>query len=81
MANICEPLINVVNVDKRKVLRRLNQNGEWSGPGAVVSPGADVAPPANRWGLTRTGLYTERGKPDAVPLGRGTARCTRCDSG
>ncbi len=25
MANICEPLINVVNVDKRKVLRRLNQ--------------------------------------------------------
>ena len=25
MVNICEPLINVANVDKRKVLIRLNQ--------------------------------------------------------
>ena len=81
MANICEPMINVVKVDKRKVLIRLNQNGEWSGPGAVVSPGADVAPPANRWDLTRTGMYTERGKPDVVPLGRGTVRSSRRDSG
>ena len=67
MVNICEPLINVVNVDKRKVLIRLSQKGEWSGSGAVVSSDADYAPPANRWDLTRTGVCTERGKPDVVP--------------
>lgn len=37
----------------------------------MVSSDADVAPPANRWDLTRTGMYTERGKPDVIPLGRG----------
>jgi len=49
MVNICEPLINVVNVGKRKVLIRSEPKGEWSGTGVVVSSGADVAPPANRW--------------------------------
>ena len=48
--------------------------GRWSGSGAVVSPDADAAPPANRWDLTRTGMYTERGKPDVLPLGKQAVR-------
>lgn len=48
MVNECESLINVVSSDKRKRLLRLNQNGEWPGTGALTSPVADTAPPAEK---------------------------------
>src|SRR5262249_35698176 len=47
-----EVLIKAVRKDKPKMLSGLDQNGTWSGPGAVTSPGADDAPPAQRHDLT-----------------------------
>jgi hypothetical protein len=64
MANICEPLINVVMENKPKVLgcpqrqsnltrvHRLGPKGKGSGMSAPNSPIADVEPPAKRWSLT-----------------------------
>jgi hypothetical protein len=58
MANICEPLINVVTENKPKVLRHpgrvktLGPKGKGSGMGAPNSPVADGVPPAERRSLT-----------------------------
>jgi hypothetical protein len=64
MANICEPLINVVMENKPKVLgcpqrqsnltrvHRLGPKGKGSGMSAPNSPIADVEPPAKRRSLT-----------------------------
>jgi len=64
MANICEPLTNVVMENKPKVLgcphrqpnpervQRLGPKGKGSGIGAPNSPIADVEPSAKRRGLT-----------------------------
>jgi hypothetical protein len=65
-----EALLNVVMSDKRKMLTRLGQNGTWSGPGAIYSPGADAVPPAKRRDLTHTATRRERGKPVALPDGQ-----------
>ena len=70
MVNPGEALLNVVMSDKRKVLTRLGQNGMWSGPGAIYSPGADEAPPAERRDLTHTATGRKRGKPVALPGGQ-----------
>ena len=51
MVNVSEVLVKAVNSDKPKMLLGLNQNGMWSGMGAVHSPVADDAPPANRHDL------------------------------
>jgi uncharacterized repeat protein (TIGR03803 family) len=67
MVNSGEALVNAVMSNKRKMLSRLGQNGTWSGPGAILSPGADGAPPAKRRDLTRTAATTERGKPVVSP--------------
>ena len=67
MVNLREALLNVVMSNKRKMLTRLGQNGTWSSPGAIHSPGADAAPPAKRRDLTHTATATERGKPVAFP--------------
>lgn len=66
MVNPGEAPLNVVMSNQRKMLRRWGQNGTWSGPGVILSPGADVAPPANRRDLTRTATRRERGKPVAT---------------
>ena len=58
MVNRSEPLINVVNLNKPKVLtvptrsHRLGPKGEGSGIGALQSPIVDEAPPAKRRNLT-----------------------------
>jgi hypothetical protein len=58
MVKTTEPLINVVNENKPKVLtrprrvHRLGPKGTGAGPGAPNSPGADGAPPAERRNLT-----------------------------
>ena len=74
MVNTCEWLINVVTVNKPKVLRGLNQNGKWSGTGVRTSPVANDVPPAERPDLTHTGCHPERVKPVSLPLGKQTAR-------
>ena len=43
--------LKAVKIDKPKMLSGLNQNGTWSGTGALYSPVADVAPPADRHDL------------------------------
>jgi hypothetical protein len=64
MVNICEPLINVVNENKPKVLKwlpkeahRLRPKGEGSGMSALNSLVADVVPPAERRDLTHALWY------------------------
>jgi len=58
MVNICEPLVNVVNGNKPKVLtslrgaNRLGPKGKWPGVRVSSSLTADDAPPANRRNLT-----------------------------
>ena len=58
MVNICEPLINVVNGNKPKVLtspkrtNRLGPKGKWPGARVSGSLAADDVPPANRRNLT-----------------------------
>ncbi len=58
MVNICEPLINIVILNKPKVLRvpkrnhRLGPKGKGSGRGAYKSPSADEAPPVKRRNLS-----------------------------
>ena len=65
--NLGEALLNVVMSNQRKLLNRWGQHGTWSGPGAILSPGADDAPPAKRRDLTHTATRTERGKPVVPP--------------
>ncbi len=59
MVNICEPLINVVTVDKPKVLIGLNQNGAWDGVAGlgILRPQA-ITPPAKRRDLTESMSFT-----------------------
>ena len=60
MVKTSEPLINVVNENKPKVLRvparnhRLGPKGKGSGIGVPNSPIADRAPPAKRRNLTHS---------------------------
>ena len=49
--NLREVPIKAVINDKPKMLSGLNQNGMWSGTGALLSPIADDAPPADRHDL------------------------------
>ena len=66
MVNISEPLLNVVSLNKPKVLRvprrnrRLGPKGKGSGIGALDSPTADGAPPAERRNLSHTGQVQSR---------------------
>ena len=69
MANICEPLVNVVICAKPKVLggpcgplnperfHRLEPKGRGSSIGAPNSPIVDVEPSAERWSLTHAYGY------------------------
>jgi hypothetical protein len=66
MVNIGEPLINVVNLNKPKVLgvsernHRLGPKGEGPGIGALQSPSVDEASPAKRWNLTHPNQVLSR---------------------
>ena len=66
MVNISKPLINVVNLNKPKVLtvsarnHRLGPKGEGSGIGALQSPIVDAAPPAKRRNLTHLNQVLSR---------------------
>ena len=65
-------LIKAVIHNKPKMLSGLNQNGTWSGTGAVHSPVADEAPPVEKHDPTPgaigamnevTPLPAQKGKP------------------
>ena len=66
MVKTTEPLINVVNENKPKVLkvsardRRLEPKGKGSGIGAPNSPIADGVPPVKRRNLTHLNLVQSR---------------------
>jgi hypothetical protein len=77
MVNESELLINVVNGNKPKMLRGLNQNGKWSGLEVTNSSNVDVAPPAKRQNLTCSGTQAERGKPVIVPSGKANRKTSR----
>ncbi len=70
MENGCERLVNLVNDDRRKMLRRLNQNGRWSGYGVRLSPYTVIVPPGKRLLLPFQGHLAERGKPHLLLSGR-----------
>jgi len=81
MVNRYEPLLNVVDENKPKVLtipgraNRLGPKGKGSGMGACNSPIADGEPPAERRNLSHAvGTCAERGKPVGLPLGKRAAR-------
>ena len=67
MVNPGEALLNVVTKATRKMLKRLDQKGTWSGYGAPNSPYAVVEPPAERRDLTHTVTAAERDKPVVFP--------------
>jgi len=69
MANISEPLINVVNAGKPKVLIGLDQNGTGSEQGLHVSLPQTAGPSAKRRSLPHLAHQTEHGKPVALPRG------------
>jgi hypothetical protein len=48
MVNIRESLINVVMINKPKMLTGLNQNGMWLGTECISRSVADIMPPAKR---------------------------------
>ena len=60
MVNISEPLLNVVSLNKPKVLtaltrsHRLGPKGKGSGIGALQSPNVDEASPEERRNLSHT---------------------------
>jgi hypothetical protein len=71
MANTCEPLLNVVIHSVPKVLT----GTAVVGSGVPSSPDADTLDHRRRGGaFPILGMYAERGKPDALPLGKRVAR-------
>ena len=82
MRNTCELLINVVKLNRLKVLISLGQNGKGYGWGALVSSHVILIPPANRQALTHCVLKAELGKPVFLPvLGQLTERKTYGNAG
>jgi hypothetical protein len=72
MANTCESLINVVIDTEPKVLT----GSAVVGSGVPSSPDADTYDHRRRGGAFPIhGTYAERGKPDALPMGKLIARC------
>jgi len=66
MVNICEPLLNVVTLNKPKVLRvpkrnhRLGPKGEGPGIGALQSSIVDEASPVKRRNLSHSNQVLTR---------------------
>ena len=66
-ANTCEPLINVVTVDKPKMLTGLNQKVRGRYRGSCTRLSQTPRPPADRRSPPHPGTEAERGKPVALP--------------
>jgi hypothetical protein len=60
MANICEPLLSRRKRQQAKGAERLEPKGKWRGRGDTLTPLADVAPPADRRGLSPPGTVLVR---------------------
>ena len=67
MLKIFEPLLNIVNDNRPKMLSGLTQNGKWPGGSALHSPLAEHGATGGQAGAKRSvGTNAEHGKP--VPL-------------
>ena len=81
MVNPGEALLKAVMFGKPKMLTGLNQKVSGQVQGLQRSPAADVAPPAQRRDLTRSGIDTEHGKPVALPVGKANRKASRWGCG
>jgi hypothetical protein len=66
--NESELLINVVNANKPKMLRGLNQKVSGQAQGLQCPLSETIVPSAKRQHLTYSGTHAERGKPICLPL-------------
>ncbi len=64
MGNICELLINVVMLNKPKVLTGLDQKVRGMVRRLCIPPTQSKNPPADRQALTRCVKWAEHGKPN-----------------
>ena len=60
MANSGEPLLSRRHGQQAKEAERLEPKGKWRGRGATLTPLADVVPPADRRGLSPSGMVLVR---------------------
>ena len=67
--NTCEPPINVVTVDKPKMLRGLNQKVRDRHRGSALSCRRHNGHRRTGGTHPHRGTHAERGKPDAFPTG------------
>ena len=68
MSNKCELPINVVSLDKRKALIRLNQKVRGMVRRFLSPPTQSMIPPADRQALIHRVMQVEHGKPDCLPV-------------
>ena len=66
MRNICELLLNVVNLDRPKVLTGLDQKVRGMVGMLLFRPTRSTIPPANRQTLTHRVKLAELGKPNCL---------------
>ena len=60
MANSGEPLLSRRHGQQAKEAERLEPKGKWRGRGATLTPPTDVVPPADRRGLSPSGMVLVR---------------------
>ena len=76
MANSGEPLLSRRHGQQAKEAERLEPKGKWRGRGATLTPLADVVPPADRRGLTPSGVVLVRNVVSLiVSTGKWKATC------
>jgi hypothetical protein len=78
MLKVIEPLINIVNDNRPKMLSGLTQNGKWPGVGVLCSPIAEHGATGGQAGAKRSvGTNAEHGKPvSLLERGRKVVRPT-----
>ena len=81
MGNESELLINVVRIDKSKVLVGLNQKVRGMDSTLLTRATQPMIPPAERQFLTHPVKWTELGKPVILPFGKASRKMSRWDSG
>ena len=81
MGNRSELLINVVRIDKPKVLAGLSQTARGMDSTLLTRATQPAIPSAERQLLTYPVKWTELGKPVILPFGKANRKRSRWDSG
>ena len=81
MENGCELSINVVRIDKPKVLTGLSQRARGMDSTLLTRATQPVIPSAERQLLPHPVKWTELGKPVISPVGKVSRKTNRWDSG